>query len=175
MMRWGLLPYWAKDPAIAYSTFNARSEDIAEKPAFREPLKKRRCLVPADVFYEWQKREKKRQPFAIARRDKKPFCFAGLWDCWRAPDGLEVETFTVITIEANDLVTPLHNRMPVLLDPEDYAGWLAGDAGLLRSYPAEGMSCWKVNPAVGNVRNDRPGLCAEIKTEDATPLFPEPD
>lgn len=163
LMRWGLIPFWAKDAKVAYSTINARAETVATAPAFREALRRRRCLVPADAFYEWQTLDAKhKQPFAIALASRQPYGFAGLWDRWKH-EGQWLETFTIITTGPNQVVAPLHNRMPVILEPRDYARWLASDGeepplDLLRPYPAEQMTAWKVDRAVGNVRNDRAQL-----------------
>jgi putative SOS response-associated peptidase YedK len=161
LQRWGLVPYWAKDAKLGYSTFNARAEDAARKPAFREALKNRRCLVPADGFYEWQKIDAKtKQPFAIALNSGEPYAFAGLWESWQPPEGPPLETFTILTIGANEIMKPIHNRMPVILEPGDYARWLAPGAPakppveLLRPFPAEKMRAWPVSSRVGNVRNN---------------------
>ncbi len=165
-MRWGLIPYWSKDSKIGYSTINAKAETITTAPAFREAIKRRRCLVPADAFYEWQKLDPKtKQPFAIALNDGKPYAFAGVWERWRDPKSREpLETFTIITTDANELVEPMHNRMPVIVEPKDYDRWLAPadpahlPVDLLRPYPAEKMTAWKVDQRVGNVKNDDEGL-----------------
>jgi putative SOS response-associated peptidase YedK len=172
LMRWGLVPYWANDTKIAYSTINARAEEVATKPAYRDALKKRRCLIPADAFYEWQKLgAKTRQPYAIALKSGEPYAFAGLWERWQpkdapaGPDGAPaplpvLETFTIVTTDPNQLMEPIHDRMPVLLERSNYDRWLEpGDPAhlpvdLLRPYPAEQMAAWKVSDRVGNVRND---------------------
>jgi putative SOS response-associated peptidase YedK len=166
LMRWGLIPYWSKEAKIGYSTVNAKAETVATSSSFRESMKRRRCLVPADAFYEWQKLDAKlKQPFAIALKSGGLYAFAGLWDRWRDPKTKEVlETFTIITTDANELVEPLHDRMPVVLEPKDYQRWLTpGDperlpVDLLRAYPAEKMRAWKVGNRVGNAKNDDPGL-----------------
>jgi putative SOS response-associated peptidase YedK len=162
LLRWGLIPYWAKNPKIGLSTINAKAETVPTAPAFRDAFARRRCLVPADAFYEWQKLDPKhKQPFAIALASREPYGFAGLWERWRDPDTNEwLETFSIITTEPNELVEPLHNRMPVIIERKDYARWLGGPAfpepplDLLRPYPAGQMTAWKVDAAVGNVRND---------------------
>jgi putative SOS response-associated peptidase YedK len=157
-MRWGLSPYWAKNPRIGFSTINAKAETVATAPAFRDAFKHRRCLVPADAFYEWQKLDPKhKQPFAIALASREPYGFAGVWERWKDPDTREwLETFSIITTDANALVAPLHNRMPVIIERKDYARWLGGapPIDLLRAFPADQMAAWKVDAAVGNVRND---------------------
>ena len=121
LVRWGLVPFWAKDAKIGYNTINARAEDVASKPAFREALKKRRCLVPADAFYEWQRLDaKSKRPFAFALASGEPYAFAGLWESWRPKEGAPLETFTILTTDPNQLMEPIHNRMPVILEPKDY-------------------------------------------------------
>ncbi len=147
LMRWGLVPFWAKDAKFGYSTFNARAEEVVTKPAFRESFKKRRCLVPADAFYEWQRIDKKtKYPFAIGLKSGEPYALAGLWDRWQPKEGPALDTFTILTTDPNSLMEPIHNRMPVILDPQDYSRWLdPGDPArppvdLLRPYPAEKMT-----------------------------------
>jgi len=165
LMRWGLVPFWAKDAKLAYSTFNARAEEASTKPAYREAIRKRRCLVPADAFYEWQRLDaKSKRPFAIALTSGEPCAFAGLWESWQPKDGEPLETFTILTTDPNHVMEPIHNRMPVILDPKDYDRWLEpGDPArppldLLRPYPAESMRTWPVSDRVGNVRNNDPEL-----------------
>lgn len=168
MARWGLIPFWAKDAKIAHSTINARSEEIERRPAFREPLKSRRCLIPANCYYEWQQLSaKEKQPYAIGMKNHRPFAFAGLWDRWKAPDGALVESFTINTTLPNALTAQLHVRMPCILEPAEYRRWLEPEEGrlpmdLLRPYPAEKMRYWPVGKAVGNVRNDDPALCKPV-------------
>jgi putative SOS response-associated peptidase YedK len=169
IMRWGLIPFWSKDAKIAFSTINAKAETIATAPAFREAFKTRRCLVPADGFYEWKKLDAKtKQPYAIGLRDGSMIAFAGLWERWKdKTSGEPIETYTVITTDPNELMQPLHNRMPVILAPKDYQRWLDQSdqkrppTDLLRPYPAEEMTAWKVDARVGNVRNNGPELCVE--------------
>jgi putative SOS response-associated peptidase YedK len=181
-MRWGLVPFWAKDAKFGYTTINARAEEAAAKPAYREALKKRRCLVPADAFYEWQRPasaetgKKTKYPFAFALRSGEPYAMAGLWERWQPKEGEPLETFTILTTDPNELMEPVHNRMPVILEPRDYARWLApGDAArppvdLLRPFPAEKMVAWPVSDRVGNVRNNDPQLL-EAAEPSAGPLF----
>jgi putative SOS response-associated peptidase YedK len=167
-MRWGLVPSWASDIKIGYSTFNARAEGIATRAAFRSAWQAgRRCLVIADGYYEWRDADK--QPFAVALGNRGPMTFAGLWDIWRAPDGTALKSFAIITTAANALLLPLHSRMPVLLAPDLWAPWLgetaATDAALkamLTPYPGERMAFWPVDRRVGNVRNDSPDLFAPL-------------
>jgi putative SOS response-associated peptidase YedK len=172
-MRWGLVPFWAKDPKFGYSTINARAEEVASKPAYREALRKRRCLVPADAFYEWQRIDKKtKHPFAFALKSGEPYAMAGLWERWQPKEGEPLETFTILTTDPNELMEPVHNRMPVILAAKDYARWLdpgvqnSGDSAqppvdLLRPFPAEKMLSWPVSDRVGNVRNNDPQLLDE--------------
>jgi putative SOS response-associated peptidase YedK len=169
LLRWGLIPFWAKDAKISYTTINAKAEAVATRPAFREALKCRRCLVPADGFYEWQAVDAKtKQPWAIALKDSSSLAFAGLWDTWKdKTTGLPLETYTIITTEPNELTSKLHDRMPVILAPRDYDRWLAPadparlPIDLLRPFDPGRMASWKVSSAVGNVRNNSPDLCTE--------------
>ena len=169
LMRWGLVPAWTKDAKIGYSTINARSEDVASKPVFREAFKKRHCLIPADNFYEWMRLDaKSKRPYAIALNSGEPFAFAGLWESCRPKDGAPLETFTILTTSENELMRPIHDRMPVIVEPRDYDRWLdAGDPArppvdLLRPYPAEKMLAWPVSGQVGNVRNNDPALLERL-------------
>ena len=171
LLRWGLVPFWAKDAKFGYSTINARAEEAASKPAFREAFKKRRCLVPADAFYEWQRVDPKvKRPFAFALKSGEPYAFAGLWESWRPREGEALETFTILTTDPNELMEPVHNRMPVILDPRDYDRWLDPETkeqppvDLLRPYPAERMLAWPVSERVGNVRNN------DAELLEATPV-----
>jgi putative SOS response-associated peptidase YedK len=170
IMRWGLIPFWSKDGHAGYSTINARAETVATSATYREAFKRRRCLVPADFFYEWQKVDAKtKQPYAIALKDGSLFAFAGLWETWKDKATGEVkETYTIITTDPNELMEPYHDRMPVILHPNDYERWMApGDpaqlpADLLRPYGTDEMKAWKVSSDVGNVRNNRPDLFVEL-------------
>jgi len=172
VLRWGLVPFWSKDAKSAYSTINARAEEAASKPAFREALKKRRCLVPADAFYEWKKLDAKtKHPYAFALKSGEPYALAGLWERWQPKEGEALETFTILTTDPNPLLEPFHNRMPVILEPPDYARWLEpGDPArppidLMRSYPEEKMRAWRVDDRVGNVRNNDEKLLTELGPE----------
>lgn len=170
LMRWGLIPWWAKDSKVGFSTINAKAETLTTSRAFREAFERRRCLVPAEWFYEWQKLDAKtKQPYAIALKDQSIFAFAGLWERWKdRAKGEALETYTIITTDPNELMEPLHNRMPVILAPRDYERWLAPTdpahlpVDLLRPFPAEAMSVWKVSKAVGNVKNNEPSLVLPI-------------
>jgi putative SOS response-associated peptidase YedK len=160
-MRWGLIPSWAKDPAIGNRMINARAETVATKRAFRAALRKRRCLVVADGFYEWQKQGRTKQPFRIVLRSREPFGFAGLWESWLSPEGEEIKSCTIITTEANELLLPIHDRMPVILTREAEAAWLDPAIQeptqllpLLKPYPAEGMELYPVSTRVNNPAHD---------------------
>jgi putative SOS response-associated peptidase YedK len=165
LLRWGLVPPWAKDLSGGAKMINARADTIAEKPAFRKPFEKRRCLVPADGFYEWRPNDPEKQPYLIRRRDAAPIAFAGLWDRWTAPadpppERPYIDSFTIVTTDANAALQPLHHRMPVILAPEDYAAWLDPDAdpaslrALLRPAPEDWMVAIPVDRRVNSVRND---------------------
>jgi putative SOS response-associated peptidase YedK len=162
MLRWGLIPSWAEDPKIGYSTINARAETVATKPAFREAFRKRRCLVPADGFYEWENTRDGKQPYRITLKDGEPFAMAGLWEWWRRGEQ-RIESFTIIVTTANELSRRIHDRMPVILHPHTWDAWLtAKDAEtptvLLQPYPASQMTIYPVSKRVGNVKNDDPEL-----------------
>jgi putative SOS response-associated peptidase YedK len=165
LLRWGLVPLWAKDLAFGPKCINARAETVATNRIFAEAFARRRCLIPADGFYEWQKRGKATIPYAAVPRDGI-FAFAGLWERWRNPaDGTIVRSFTIVTTTANELCRPVHERMPVILPAEVWSDWL-GETGatpegllaLLRPYPDVRMRLYPIGPAVGNVRNDSPDL-----------------
>ena len=162
MLRWGLVPSWAKELAIGNSMINARGETIATKPAFRAAFKRRRCIVPASGFYEWKKCEetKAKQPFYITASDQSPLMLGGLWESWTSPDGEIIRTFTIITTTPNEMMAVIHDRMPVILDPSDIDTWLdpeVEDAGdLVRPFPAELMLASPVSTRVNSPRNDSP-------------------
>jgi putative SOS response-associated peptidase YedK len=163
-LKWGLIPSWAKDEKIGYKTINAKAETIQEKPAFRNAFKKRRCIIPADGFYEWKRNEDgSKQPMRILLKDKSIFGMAGLYETWIAPDGQKVHSCTIITTKPNGLMEQIHDRMPVILRPEDEGIWLdreKADLELLQSllepYPEEEMFAYPVHHMVGNVKNDVP-------------------
>ena len=177
MLRWGLIPYWAKDASIAFKTINAMSETASEKPAFRDAIRRRRCLIPADSFYEWRRigaREK--QPYNFGMSDGPLFAFAGLWDSWRDTNGDVVETCTILTTKPNSLVESVHDRMPVILPQDIYDLWLdprvtnpAAVANCLKPYEAELMRKYPVSTRVNRPENDDP-KCAEEVPEIATAL-----
>lgn len=175
MLRWGLIPYWAKDEKIVYSTINARAETVADKPAFREAFRRRRCIVPASGFIEWETIGKKKLPYHFRRPDNLPLSLAGLWERW-AKGGEPVESFTIIVTEANDLVRPMHDRMPVALNDEDIERWLDPVTspeelqGMLRPADEDVLVKERVSTRVNNVRNDDPACLA---VEDASLDFQE--
>ena len=171
MLRWGLIPGWAKDPAIGARMINARAETVAEKPSFRAAFRQRRCLVAADGFYEWRKTAEApkapKQPYYIRLESDEPFAIAGLWERWRDPAGETVESCTLITTEANPELASIHHRMPVIVAAADYDAWLdprpaSADAlhDLLRPYPGAEMTAFPIGRHVNNVHNDDPG-CIE--------------
>jgi putative SOS response-associated peptidase YedK len=164
-LRWGLIPSWAKDPKIGYKLINARAETVAEKPSFRVAFRQRRCLIVADGFYEWQQLDgsRQKQPYFISLRDEGLFAFAGLYEQWESPSGEVSDTCTIITTTANELVEPIHERMPVILAPQDYSQWLAPNGAarddlqaLLDPYPAAEMRAYPVSTVVNSPKNDRP-------------------
>ena len=173
LVRWGLIPSWASDASIGNRLINARSETVATKPAFRAAFRQRRCLLPADGFYEWKGIGGKKQPYLICVGEGRPMAFAGLWEKWDC-DGQTIESCTILTTEANERIRPLHERMPVILPKEDHGVWLdptVKDSGvlqaLLRPFPAEKMSFYPVSQVVNNARHDHPG-CVERQGAPAT-------
>jgi putative SOS response-associated peptidase YedK len=163
LARWGLVPSWASDLSMGYRLINARVETVADKPSFRAAFRQRRCLIPATGFYEWQKLGKLKQPYHIRRKDGDPFAFAGLWEHWQSPEGEVVESCTILTTEANEVMMPLHDRMPVILDAGVYDRWLdpsAKDVAALQTllvpYPDEGMVAVPVSSYVSNARHEGP-------------------
>jgi putative SOS response-associated peptidase YedK len=165
LLRWGLVPPWAKDLSGGAKMINARADTIAEKPAFRQPFEKRRCLVPADGFYEWRPGDPEKRPYLIRPRDGTPVAFAGVWDRWTPPadpppERPYIDSFAIVTTEANETLRPLHHRMPVIVAPEDYAAWLDPGAeiaslrALLRPAPEDRMIAVPVDRRVNSVRND---------------------
>ena len=161
LLRWGLVPSWAKEEAIATKTINARGESVADKPSFRTAFRRRRCIVPINGFYEWQTVAGGKQPFYIHPVGEEFVGLAGLWERWMRPaDGEELDTFTIITTTANAAIRPLHDRMPVILAPADYAAWLSADTApdqvqaLIQPCPEGLLAAHPVSTAVGNVRNE---------------------
>lgn len=161
LLRWGLIPYWAKEASIGNRMINARAESVAEKPAFRWSFRKQRCLIPADAFYEWKKEGKAKQPYLIRRKDAKPFAFAGLWARWQDPERGPLDTFTILTTDANELIRPLHDRMPVILDRKDFDLWLDPACDdrerlepLLKPFDPQQMETFPVSRTVNSPAND---------------------
>jgi putative SOS response-associated peptidase YedK len=177
LLRWGLIPFWAKNINMGARMINARSETVADKPAFRAAFRRRRCLVVADGFYEWQKVNGAKQPFYIHLQDGKAFGIAGLWERWEGAEGTAIESCTLLTTVPNELVRAVHDRMPVILAPEDYGLWLNPDiqsvedlAPLLRPYPESEMLAYPVSRWVNSPRNNDP-RCIEPLV-DAEPRLP---
>lgn len=165
LLRWGLVPHWAKDPKSVRQPINARAETVATAPMFRDALARRRCLVPADVFYEWQATDGAKQPYAIARADGQPMVFAGLWEGWRGADGTVLRSFAIVTTSANSVLRPIHERMPVILEPPDWPTWLGeteGDAPALLRPSGTDLRVWRIGTAVNNVRNDSEALLQAV-------------
>lgn len=168
-LRWGLIPNWAKDEKLGVKMINAKAETIEVKPAFRQLFARKRCIIPADGFYEWKRTEQGKQPMRMTLKNEALFAFAGLYDTWIRPDGEKVHSCTIITTEPNRLLADIHDRMPVILKPEDEGIWLDReqyDAKLLRSllvpYDEHEMKAYPVSGMVGNVKNDRPECIAEL-------------
>jgi putative SOS response-associated peptidase YedK len=160
-LRWGLIPSWAKDPAIGNRMINARAETLARKPAFERPFRRQRCLVPADGFYEWKRTDRAKLPYYLRREDGSPLAFAGLWDRWHDTAGEPIDSFTIITTTPNDLVAPIHDRMPAILLPDRYDMWLDSDnrdvdelSTVLGPFPAEEMTAYPVSTYVNNPKNE---------------------
>jgi putative SOS response-associated peptidase YedK len=169
-MRWGLIPSWADDANTGYKMINARAETIDEKKSFKGPFESQRCIIPANGFYEWKTQEKSKQPFYIRVLKDEVIGFAGLFEKWESKEGELIYSYTIITTDANALVMPLHDRMPVILDPANYGTWLDPDyndqldklKGLLKPYPFEGMATFRVTDDVNSTKNDRPELIQPI-------------
>jgi putative SOS response-associated peptidase YedK len=170
LLRWGLIPSWAKDPSLGDRMINARAETAAGKPAFRSAIRRRRCLVPASGFYEWKRTNGRKQPYYIRRPDGKPFALAGLWESWEGPGQAAVESCAILTTSANELLLPIHDRMPVIVSPADYDLWLslgirdpAELARLFRPCPPEEMTAFPVGTAVNNPKTDSPQLIEPLR------------
>lgn len=163
MLYWGLIPSWAKDASIGAKMINARAETASEKPSFKNALKRRRCLIIADGFYEWQRQDGKKQPYYFRLESGQPFAFAGLWENWHSSEGETITSCTILTTEANDLLRPIHDRMPVILDAKDYDTWLDPEVQkpeliqpFLHPYPAKLMHSYAVSTKVNNPKNNTP-------------------
>jgi putative SOS response-associated peptidase YedK len=178
-MRWGLIPNWAKDPSIATGTINAKSETAATKPAFRDPLRLRRCLIPADGFYEWKPTAPSKQPYCFEVNNGELFAFAGLWDDWKDRSGNWVKTCSILTTIPNAVTSTVHDRMPVILSPDSYDLWLdpamtnvQGISELLKPYDAHLMRCYPVSTRINHVANDDEECSRRIElSETQNPLF----
>jgi putative SOS response-associated peptidase YedK len=180
LFSWGLIPFWAKDPSIGSQMCNARAETVTEKNSYKHAIRRRRCLIPADGFYEWKHipRLKTKQPMYIRMKEGKPFAFAGLWEIWNSPDGSEIRSATVITTSPNSIVEPIHNRMPVILKREDYQRWLDPKeqspeqvqelTALLQAYPASEMEAYPVSNQVNSARNESSDLINPIEIQPTT-------
>ncbi len=169
LLRWGLIPFWAQDPAIGNRMINARSESVEDKPAFRAAFRRRRCLIPADGFYEWRPVGKRKQPYCIRRRDEGPFAFAGLWEHWESPDGERIDSYAILTTEPNAVLKPLHNRMPVILAPPSYNLWLDPKIRdveklkhLLKPSPSRDLAAYPISTRVNNPAHDDPSCLSPV-------------
>jgi putative SOS response-associated peptidase YedK len=177
LVRWGLIPSWVKDPKGFSVLFNARADAVLDKPAFRNAMKRRRCLFPADGFYEWREEAGLKRPYFVRRRDRKPFAFAGLWEPWMGPNGEEMETATIITTQANRLLRPIHERMPVILAPEAFELWLdtanveaTTAAALLMPAAEDLLEAYEVSTEVNRAANDSAKLIEPVtETEQIEP------
>ncbi len=184
LVRWGLLPSWVKDPKTFTLLINARGESAAEKPAFRAAIKRRRCLIPADGFYEWQAADERKRPFYVHAKSGAPLAFAGLWETWTGPNGEELETATIVTTRANRMLSPIHDRMPVIVPPEGFDLWLDGakvDAttasALIAPAPETLLEAYEISTAVNRTANDNPKLLEPVGAaapEPANPAAPKP-
>ena len=194
-LRWGLVPPWARDASVGNRMINARSESVATRAAFRDAFQRRRCLVPADGFFEWMSAEAeggagrgrpRKIPFWVHRPDRAPFALAGVWERWRAPDGETLKSFAILTTDANERLRPLHDRMPVVIPPESRALWLERGADpealarLLRPLPDDALEAWPVTPRVSTPGFDHPSCLEPVPLDEAPtlrglgPLFPGP-
>jgi putative SOS response-associated peptidase YedK len=164
LMRWGLIPSWVRDPGVFSLLVNARGESVNDRPAFRHAMKRRRCLVPADGFYEWKDEGGRKRPYFVRKKDGGPIAFAGLWETWTGPDGEEIDTVCIVT-QANRVLAPIHDRMPVIVAPEAFDFWLDCDrvdattaAALIAPAPDAMLEAWEVSLAVNRTANDSPAL-----------------
>lgn len=174
LVKWGLIPFWSKDTSIGHKLINARAETVVEKPAFRAAFRSRRCLVLTDGFYQWKKGKVGKQPYLFRMADGSPFAFAGLWERWTRPENETIESCTFLTTDANELMEPFHDRMPVILKPEDYELWLDPEIKdpellkpLLRPYSSEAMIVEPVNPKVNRATYDAPDCVQVVDAEES--------
>ncbi len=170
LLKWGLIPSWSKDPKIGNRMINARAETLAEKPSFKHPVRRKRCLIVADGFYEWKKEGKQKIPMYIFLKDQKPFVFAGLWDTWTSPEGKKVSTCTIITTEPNKFMEKIHNRMPVILPRDHIDIWLNREVQdehrvlpLLKPYPEKEMDAYEVSRMVNSPKNNSPQVIQKVE------------
>ncbi|MFJ7307768.1 SOS response-associated peptidase [Peribacillus frigoritolerans] len=168
-LRWGLIPFWAKDEKAGYKMINARAETIAEKASFRNAYKKKRCLIIADSFYEWKKTPERKIPMRIKLKNHAPFGMAGLWESWKSPEGISIYSCSIITTVPNELMTSIHDRMPVILKPEDEKDWLNPSINdpaylqqYLKSFDSEQMEAFEVSTDVNSTKNNSPNLIQQI-------------
>ncbi len=173
LMKWGLIPHWSKDPSGAAGMINARSETASTKPAFRDPLKFRRCIIPADGFYEWSRKGKAKQPYCFEINDGELFAFAGLWEGWKDPNGNWIRTCSILTTAPNAVTATVHDRMPVIIDPDSYDLWLdpgmqnvAAVSELLKPYDARTMRCYPVSTRINHVANDNEECSRPVELAD---------
>ncbi|GKU78518.1 SOS response-associated peptidase [Paenibacillus sp. L3-i20] len=177
-LKWGLVPAWADDPKVGFSMINARAETAATKPAFKEPFLRKRCLLPADSFYEWKVTSQGKQPMRIVKKDRSVFSMAGLYEIWISPSGEKLSSCTILTTRPNEVVAPIHDRMPVILQPEQESLWLDRQlqnvailSSMLQPYPSELLEAYPVGNAVGNVRNDDPSLVIRQQVDEQLGLW----
>jgi len=178
LVRWGLLPSWVKDPKTFTLLINARGESVVDKPAFRAAMKRRRCLIPADGFYEWQATGGRKRPFYVHAKSGAPLAFAGLWETWTGPNGEELDTAAIVTTRANKALEPIHDRMPVIVAPEAFELWLNSDkvdaetaAALIAPAPEDLLEAYEISPAVNRTANDNAKLIEPADTS-AAPAAP---
>ncbi len=170
--KWGLVPFWAKDPKIGYKLINAKAETLGEKPSFKSSFKQRRCLVLSDGFFEWRKDQDK-TPYYISLKEHQLFAMAGLWDTWKDAEGKELNSFTIITTEPNEMMKVIHNRMPAILEPHHEKEWLENNNAedlkkMLGPYPAEIMQNWKVSKLVNSPRNETAEILKQLEEEQGS-------
>lgn len=177
-LKWGLIPPWADNPKIGFQMLNARSETAASKPAFQAPLRRKRCLIPADGFYEWKTTAQGKQPMRFVLKSRALFSMAGLYETWLSPEGTKINSCTILTTTPNELVAKVHDRMPVILRPEDEQLWLNravtdvhAITPLLRPYASNELEAYPVSAAVGNVRNDEPALIEPYLSDEQLELW----
>lgn len=167
LLRWGLVPHWSKDPGIGTKLNNARGESVAEKPSFRDAFKRRRCLIPANGYFEWKTEGKIKQPYYISLKSGEPMAMGGLWESWKAPDGSILRTVCVVTTSPNTVMEPIHDRMPVIVAPENWQSWLSGMpndvAGMIAPYRDEELQAWTVSRRVSKTQDDDAGLIEAVE------------